>query len=253
MGNYERHDTAKLSGTGVTKVLRAGHKAISEIKGLRRMVLRAVFLNYLIFLVATFLLNFLFFYFLLNPIINFIFGRSEGFMAIIGTMILWSIQLTVASVIAFAALRFSVSLVNLWHQGLVEKVISHFRGIEERTFSLKIWITEVKYIFKEAFKAFSLPIILFFIGFIPFVGLLIIFILESHLLGKECIIVYTDCLNDFDEASELRRKLRWLPLRIGWLPAVLSFIPFLGWMFLPLSQTYQVIGFAFLAENSRKN
>ena len=86
---------------------------------------------------------------------------------------------------------------------------------------------------------------------IPVIGILLVFILESHLLGRESIIAYSDCLKDVEEARELRGKCRWVPVRIGWLPAVLTFIPFIGWLFLPLSITYGVVGFAFLAEQSR--
>ena len=242
-----------LSGTSAIKVFKAGHKAMSEIKGLRGIVFRALLLNYLIFSGATILLNGLFYYLLLNPIIKWLFGGGEGFWASLGTVILWSIQLTVAAAFAVTALRFSVSLVSLWHQSLVERVFHHFREIEERTFSLKIWLAEIKYIFSEALKACIFPVLLLFIGLIPVIGLLLVFILESHLLGRESIIAYTDCLNDVEEARELRRKWRWLPVRIGWLPAILTFIPFIGWLFLPLSLTYEVVGFAFLAEQSRNS
>jgi len=249
----ERQREVTLSGTGAIKVFQAGHTAMSEIKGLRGLVLRAMLLNYLIFSGATLLLNGLFYFLLLNPIINWLFGGEEGFWVSLGTVILWSIQLTVAAANAVAALRFSVSLVTLWHQSMVERVIHHFREIEERNFSFNIWLAEIKYIFSEAVKACILPVLLLFIGLIPFIGLLLVFMLESHLLGRESIIAYTDSLNDLDEARELRRKWRFLSVRIGWLPAVLTFIPFIGWLFLPLSLTYEVIGFAFIAEESRNS
>ena len=241
----------KLSGTGAIKVFKAGHKAMSEIKGLRGLVFRALFFNYLIFSGATLLLNGLFYYLLLNPIINWLFGGGEGFWSSIGTVILWSIQLSVAAVFVVVSLRFSVSLVTFWNQSLVERVIYNFRKIEERTFSFKIWLAEVKYIFSEALKSCIYPLLLLSIGLIPVIGLLLVFMLESHLLGRESIIAYSDCLKDVEEARELRKKWRWLPLRIGWLPAVLTFIPFIGWLLLPLSITYEVVGFAFLAEQSR--
>ena len=52
---------------------------MSEIKGLRRLVFRALLLNYLIFLAATLMLNGLFYYLLLNPLISWLFGGGEGF------------------------------------------------------------------------------------------------------------------------------------------------------------------------------
>ena len=102
-------------------------------------------------------------------------------------------------------------------------------------------------------KACIFPVLLLFIGLIPVIGLLLVFILESHLLGRESIIAYSDSLKGVEEARELHRKWRWLPVRIGWLPAILTFIPFIGWLFLPLSLTYEVVGFAFLAEQSRNS
>ena len=249
----EKQSLVTLSGTSSIKVFKAGHKAMSEIKGLRGQVFRSLLLNYLIFSAATLLLNGLFYYLLLNPIIQWLFGGGEGFWASLGTFILWGIQLTVAAVFAVAALRFSVSLVTLWNQSLVKRVINHFREIEERTFSFKIWLAEIKYIFSEALKSCIYPVLLLSIGLIPVIGLLLVFMLESHLLGRESIIAYTDSLNDAAEERELRRKWRFLSVRIGWLPAVLTFIPFIGWLFLPLSITYEVVGFAFLAEQSRNS
>ncbi len=249
----EKQNVVTLSGTGAIKLLKAGHKATTEIKGLRGLVFRVLLLNYLIFLGASLLLNGLFYYLLLNPVINWLFGGGEGFWATLGTVILWSIQLTVAAVFAVAALRFSVSLVTLWNQSLVERVIYNFREIEERTFSYKIWLAEVKNVLSEALKSFIYPILLLSIGIIPVIGLVLVFMLESHLLGRESIITYSDCLKDVEEGRKLRKKWRWLPVRIGWLPALLTFIPFVGWILLPLSITYEVIGFAFLAEESRNS
>ena len=242
-----------LSGIVAIKVFKAGHKAMSEIKGLRGLVFRALLLNYLIFLSAILLLNGLFYHLLINPVINWLFGGGEGFWASLGTIILWSIQLTVAAAFAVASIRFSVSLVTLWNQSLVERVIYNFREIEERKFSFKIWLAEVKYIFSEALKSCIYPLILLSIGLIPIIGLMLVFMLESHLLGRESIIAYSDCLKDVEEARELRKKWRWMSLRIGWIPAVLTFIPFIGWLFLPLSITYEVVGVAFLAEQSRNS
>jgi hypothetical protein len=240
-----------LSGTGAIEVFRAGHQAMSEINGLRGLVFRGVLLNYLIFFGGVLLLNGLFYYLLLNPFINWLFGGGDGFWAAAGAVLLWSIQLTVAAAFAVVALRFSVSLVSLWHQGLVKRIIQHFREIGERPFSLKEWWADMKYIFNEALRSCLFPVLLLFVGLIPVIGIMLVFVLESHLLGRESIIAYTDSLTDPDEALELRGKWRWLSIRIGWLPTILAFIPFIGWLFLPLSLTYEVIGLAFLAEQSR--
>jgi len=108
----------KLQKTNAIKVFVAGHQALAEIEGLRSMAVRGMFFNYLIFLSVSLALNGLFYFQLLGPFINWLFG-GEGFWAAVGTIVLWSIQLTVAAVIAMVSLRFSVELLSLWHQSLV--------------------------------------------------------------------------------------------------------------------------------------
>ena len=242
-----------LQKTNAITVFRSGHQALSEIEGLRGMVVRGMLFNYLIFFAATLALNGLFYYQLLGPLLNWIFGAGEGFWAALGSVVLWSIQLTVAAVFAMLALRFSVELLSLWYQSLVLRIIKHFRQIEEPTFSFKAWMTNIKYIFKESLKACFFQVMLLFVGLIPVIGLPIIFVLESHLLGRESTIAYLDSLTNPEEAAKLRRNWRWLPVHIGWLPTVLAFIPFVGWLFLPLTLTYEVIGFAYLVEKSRNH
>ena len=242
-----------LQKTNAVTVFRSGHQALSEIEGLRGMAVQGMLFNYLIFFAATLALNGLFYYQLLGPLINWIFGVGDGFWAAVRSVVLWSIQLTVAAVFAMVALRFSVELLSLWHQSLVLRIIKHFRQIEEPDLSFKAWLANIKNILKETLKACLFPIILLFFGLIPVIGPLIVFALASHLLGRESTVVYLDSLTDPEEAAELRRSWRWLPVLIGWLPTMLAFIPFIGWLFLPLTITYEVIGFAYLVEKSRNS
>ncbi|GIT09484.1 MAG: hypothetical protein CM1200mP30_31140 [Pseudomonadota bacterium] len=105
---------------------------------------------------------------------------------------MWSIQLTVAAIFAVASLRFSVSLVTLWNQSLVERVINHFREIEERTFSFKIWLAEIKYIFSEALKSCIYPVLLLSIGLIPVIGFCLFSCLNLIcLVGKASLPILT--------------------------------------------------------------
>ena len=251
MNDSEGQTTVKLKKTHALAVIRAGHQAFSEIEGLQGLVLRGLFLNYLIFFAATIFLNWLFYLQVLSPFIDWLFGGGEGFWASVGRVVLWSIQLTVAAVISLAALRISVELMSFWHQNIVNRIIKNFRKIEETEFSLKAWFVELKYILKEALKACFSPFLLLFVGLIPIVGLPIVFLLEAHLLGRQSIVVYLESLTNTEEAVELRKRWRWLPIRIGWLAAILTFIPFAGWLFLPLTLTYEVVGFTFLVEKSR--
>ncbi len=233
--------------------IRSGHQALSEIEGLRTLMLRGMLFNYLIFIGATLLLNGLFYYQLLNPFIIWAFGEDGGFWATIGSVVLWSVQITVAAVFAMVALRFSLELASLWHQSLVRKIILHFREIKEPEFSIKDWINEMKTVFREALKACVYPLLILFLGLIPIIGLPIVYILETHLMGKESIIVYLDSISNPNEAIELKKSWKWLSFRLGWLPTSLAFIPFVGWFFLPLILIYQVMGFTYLVEQSRQN
>ena len=240
-----------LQRTNAITVFRSGHQALSEIEGLRGMAVRGMLFNYLIFFAATLALNGFFYYQLIGPLINWLFGGGDSFWATVGSVVLWSIQLTVAAVFAMVSLRFSVELLSFWHQSLVLRIIKHFRQIEEQAFSFRVWLANFKYILKESLKVCLFPVMLLFVGLIPVIGPPIVFVLESHLLGRESIIVYLDSLTNTEEAAKLRKSWRWLPVSIGWLPTVLTFIPFIGWLFLPLTLTYEVIGFAYLVEKSR--
>jgi len=242
-----------LQKTNAVTVIRSGHQALAEIEGLRGIAVRGMLFNYLIFFVVTLALNGLFYYQVLSPFINWLFGGGDGFWAVVRSVVLWSIQLTVAAVFALIALRISFELLSLWHQSLVLRIIKHFRQIEEPDLSFKAWLANIKNILKETLKACLFPIILLFFGLIPVIGPLIVFALASHLLGRESTVVYLDSLTDPEEAAELRRSWRWLPVLIGWLPTMLAFIPFIGWFFLPLMQTYEVIGFAYIVEKSRNS
>ena len=251
MNEAEGQSKVKLQKTHALAVFRAGQQAFAEIEGLRGLVLRGLVLNYLIFFTATLILNGLFYFQVLAPFINWLFGGGDGFWASVGTVVLWSIQLTVAAVISLAALRFSGELMSFWHQSIVSRINKNFRQIEEKKFSLKAWLAELKYILKEALKACLYPLLLLFVGLVPIVGLPLVFLLESHLLGRQSVVVYLESLTNLEEALELRKSWRWVPMRIGWLSAILTFIPFAGWVFLPLALTYEVVGFTYLVEKSR--
>ena len=153
--------------------------------------------------------------------------------------------------ISLAALSFSLELMSFWHQSIVSMVIKDFRQIEETAFSLKAWFAELKYILKESLKACFSPLLLLFVGLIPIVGLPLVFILEAHLLGRQSVVVYLESFTIPEEAVELSKSWRLVPIRIGWLPAILTFVPFAGWIFLPLALTYEVVGFTYLVEKSR--
>ena len=73
-----------LEKTNAVTVFRSGHQALAEIEGLRGMAVRGMLFNYLIFFTATLALNGLFYYQILSPFINWLFGWGDGFFVAVG-------------------------------------------------------------------------------------------------------------------------------------------------------------------------
>ena len=242
-----------LNKTGAIETISAGKKAISEVKGLKFIFFRGIILNYIIFLFIILILNTFFYFIIVEPIIDWVFGFGNEFWVSLVTIFKWTIQISLSAIIALISLRFSIEFLSFWNHCLVNSIIRNFRQIKEKKLSFKNFVKNIKYFFVESFKSCFYPILLMIISFIPFIGIPIIFFLECHYLGNQCILVYLENLDNHDEVDFLKKKWRFLPMRIGWLPTILSFIPFLGWALLPLTITFQVIGFAYLAEKFKNS
>merc|ERR1711991_1187899 len=106
----------------------------------------------------------------------------------LGQWLLWIIQLTVAAVFAFISLRFSLELAGIWHQQLVSHVIRHYRQIPEVSQSFREWLSSLGSTIVDALKLCMLPLLLLFAGFVPVIGLLLVYLLESHLFGRDSIM-----------------------------------------------------------------
>ena len=241
-----------LLKTKAIQIFLSGNKAIKEIEGLKSLLLRGIFFNYLIFFSLTLIFNGLFYFKILSPIIHWIFGIDDSFWASFGNFVLWSIQLTISAIITLTTLRFSVEFMGFWNQNLVNKIIQNFRNIEEKNITLKAFLNEIKYFVKEALKACLFPILLLLFGLIPFLGLPIVFLFESHLIGRQCIMIYLESFSDPEEIAMLKKRWRWLPIKLGFIPTILTFIPLVGWLLIPIVLTYSVIGFAYIEEESKK-
>lgn len=251
MQNSMIQATEQVRGVHALSALRSGRQALSEIAGLHGQMIRGLLINYAIFVLAALVLNGLFYFYALAPFIDWVFGGGEGFLAATGTMVLWLIQLTAAAVFAMVALRFSIELASLWHQSLVIQVIRHFREIEELPFSLEAWWSGMKVALREALKACVFPLLLLLLGLIPLIGVVLVMVVQAHLMGREVVNVYLDGLSAPDDAVALRQTWRWVPLRLGWLPMGLAFVPLLGWLLLPFVLTCEVVGFTYQVESSR--
>ena len=251
MQNSMIQTAEQVRGTHALSALRAGRQALSEITGLRSQMIRGLLINYAVFVLAVLVLNGLFYFYALAPFIGWVFGGGEGFLAATATVVLWLVQLTAAAVFAMVALRFSIELSSLWHQSLVIRVVRYFRKIEEPPFSLEAWWNDIKTALREDFKACVFPLLLLLLGLIPLIGVVLVMVLQAHLMGREVVNVYLDELNDPDDAVALRQTWRWVPMRLGWLPMGLAFVPLLGWLLLPFVLTCEVVGFTYQVESFR--
>ncbi len=240
----------RLRGIKALSTLREGIRVQKSIPGLKRHVIRLLILNMVIFLLITMLLNGLFYYYLLNPAISWLFGSDGGFFASLGQWLLWATQLTVAAVFAFISLRLSVELSSIWHQQLVSRVIRFYRQVPEVSISFREWLKSLGSTIVEALKLCLMPLLILFGGLVPVIGLPLVYLLESHLLGRDAVMVYLDEIQT-EERDELKKKLRWVPVQLGWLPMLLAFIPIAGWLMMPLVLILLVIGLASQLERSR--
>ena len=241
----------RISSINAISSLREGFRIQKNIPGLRRQLSRLLILNYIIFLLVSLLLNGLFYYYVLEPLINWLFGSEGGFFATIGQWMLWLLQLNVAAVFAFISLRFSIEVSGIWHQLLVSRVIRHYREIPEVRFHFRDWMKSLVYSMVEALKLCLVPLLILFAGLIPLIGFLMVYLLESYILGRDVLRVYLDEINEEVELNELRKNFRWVPIKLGWLPMLLAFMPVIGWLLMPLVQILLVIGLASLIERAR--
>ena len=57
--------------------------------------------------------------------------------------------------------------------------------------------------------------------------------------------VYLEEIQSGEEKEELKKKLRWISIKLGWFPMLMAFIPIVGWLMLPMLIVIIVIGFQF--------
>ena len=247
-----RYAVDRLRRVHALTAFKEGLRVQKSIPGLKRQVLKMLVLNYTIFLLVSLILNGLFYFYILDPLIVWLFGSEGGFFASLGQWLFWMIQLTVAAVFAFISLRFSLELASIWHQQLVSQVIRHYREIPEVSYSLREWFSSIASTSFGAFKLCLFPIILLFAGLIPVIGLMLVYIFESHLLGRDTLSVYLEEIQSGEEKEELNKKLRWISIKLGWLPMLMAFIPVVGWLMLPMVVVVIVIGLTSLIERARQ-
>ena len=87
-----------LNKTGSIETLLASKEALSRVRGLKSILLRGIFINYLIFFCLTFFLNIFFYLKIITPIIDWIFGIGIGVITSLSNLIMWGIQLSASAI-----------------------------------------------------------------------------------------------------------------------------------------------------------
>ena len=144
-----KNNGIELNKTGALRTILAGKKAITEIEGLRKILLRGIVLNYLIFVFLTILLNIFFYFNFFKPIIEWIFGFGNEFWMTLGNLVLWSIQLSFAAIITLVSLRLSIGFLSFWNHSLVNKIIGYFRNDYKKKLPLESFLKEIVFFLLE--------------------------------------------------------------------------------------------------------
>jgi len=242
-----------ISSVSFIAVMLKGWCAFQEVKNLKTAIWKTFLINYTLFLGIMILLNGIVYLYALRPLVDTVFGSGEGGVAAVGNVLLWGTQLVIAAIFALAALRFSIVLMSMWHENLVGIVIRHFRALPNFSFSIADWLKTLKQTIVTALKEMFVFLLLIILGFLPGIGLILVFLAGAYLVGKDIFTPYLNVLQEHKEpVKELRHSLRRSAFILGASQMLLALIPFVGWLLMPLMMIYQMIGLTYAVEETRK-
>lgn len=232
-------------------VMQGGMQAFKNVNGLKQSVWKAFFFNYGIFLVLLFVLNFLVYIYAIEPLMTMIFGDGSGWFGTVGTVLMGILQIFTGALFAIASLRISLALMGLWYEHLASLVVSHFRPLPQKPFTLAACLRLVGESIGAMFKELGLLLLLLMLSFVPVIGIGLAFILGSYLMGREVKAPYFSVIESSkDTTVALGKKLRGTVFVLGVLQMLLAFVPMVGWLALPLLAIYQIVGFAYSLEKA---
>ena len=229
----------------------AGRRAMSQVKGLRLAVFRALAVNFAFVIVLAFSMHWLVDHFLLEPAMNWVDAVSPAWVATGGRVVKWILQFIIAAVLLVLALNLSLAFMGFWYENLVDRVVGHFRQRENRPFSFKSFVVTQADSIWVAIQDVVMAIFLLPLGFIPLVGFLIVFLGAAFLTGRSVVAAYgVFALQEGERLSRWVRARGSRALALGWVIGLVAFIPILGWFLAPWLLIYQVVGWAYLQEHA---
>ena len=231
-------------------LMKQGGNAIAQVQGMKKAVFTGFLINLIVYLLLAAAMVTLFLLYAYTPIDTWLMESAPSWLAWAGRVVLWLVLVAVTLVSLLFSFRISLKFMGFWYEALADKVVVHFRGKQDGGFSFKGAVVDMGRTLLGVMTEVAIAIGLLFLGFIPLIGAPLVFILGSHLMGKAVLDPYRNVLRARDQEWGLPKGDHFGTLRIGWTEMVLALIPILGWLVMPISLVYQVIGLAWQEESA---
>ncbi len=243
-------------GTPLT-LLAAGRRAFAEVPGLRALMIKGALLLYAVSILVGLIGVGGVYLLVVQPLTEGMaaWSAGEGFWASlltgIVTFVVWIAQLLLLAATVAVSFLVALAMMSVWFEALAARIAAHHRGTggEGAPFRLRAWLGGIGRSLLDAVWLIGLAVAGLALGFIPVIGVVLVVVIESYLLGREVrdpYLVVREGLGD--DPKDLRKGLvLWTPF-VGLLPFVLAMIPVVGWVLLPAAVIYLVAGFAWRGE-----
>ncbi len=235
------------------KTIAAGNRALVLVPGLKKAVWRAMFINFIVIGLLAFVLHWLCSRYLLDPALNWIFGNDNDWIATTGRILGWILQWIIAALLIIVSMNISLSLMGIWYENLVEKVVSHLGNRVSHPFTWRTFLQTQRSSIWVAIQDIVMSLGLLPLGFIPVVGFFIVVLGGSFLTGRSVIAAYEAVtISPGESLSKVVSQQGAQAIALCWPIALLAFVPVIGWFLAPWLLAKQVVGWAFLKEQASK-
>ncbi len=228
-------------------MLRAGAAAVRTIPGLHRAAFQGFGLNLAIYFLVMALLNYGFYAGIHLPMRHWLESETAPWLNLFVEMTLWFAQLAVLLISALLSIRVSFKLMSYWHGALIALVIRWFRADLP---SMGV-IQALPGMIRDLVKEVALGIGLLALGFVPFIGAPLVFLIGCALQGASIVEPYESAMREAKQPTGPRQSAA-TRLLLGAAQMLLALLPVIGWLLLPIVNIYQVVGFAYIQEQRRQ-
>jgi len=248
---------ASLRRDGPFALLAAGGEALRTVPGLSWFLIKGFLLLYLLFAALGAVVTTLTYVYAVAPLLDWAAGNGEplGWWAeLLHSVVLfftWIVQGVLLGASLLLAFVVALVMMSVWFEALAERILRHRRGgaTPEGGFSLAAWVGSILSALRDGIWLVVLVVASLALGFVPVAGPFLVFAVTCYVLGWEVREPYIAVRVGLgDDRKALRRGLSFWTLRVGALPALLTMIPVVGWVLLPLAMTRLVAGVAWSSE-----